>query len=511
MVKNGGEDTVKLKFLSKYDLLYPDTSKVVDVDSVIGNIATVDTSVMSIDTSKQEVFEIEKNRFIQYPDSTRLALIAFFEALQKTAKDGDLIRIVHYGDSQLEGDRISDYIRNKFQLRFGGMGPGIVLPIDISRSRISVRQSESKDWFKYAVFGRTKRHPKGLYGIGCSSYAYSGEYLVKIGEDTTIRKVKFAPGTVDSTHTDSTGKAIDHGMAVMAEDSFYMDTVITPIYRTETTDASTLRYRTATRSFPRVRSFEQVRLLYAADSAFRLGVHVDGNYKSLAVPAKPIMGIQVLHTDTVRDGVSLSFTGPSPLVYGVALDGKTGVAVDNFPMRGSSGTGYSMINSTLMRRQYLMSNTKLLILQYGINVIPNPQKSYGYYERMFAKELQAIRAANPGLSILVIGPSDMSRKRGGKYVSYPNVPAVRAAMKNAAFANGCAFWDLYEAMGGENSMVSWVTADPPLANKDFTHFNSRGAAYVGEMIYAALVHDYQVYINSKSGKTEATKPLSQAK
>ena len=30
----------------------------------------------------------------------------------------------------------------------------------------------------------------------------------------------------------------------------------------------------------------------------------------------------------------------SPIVYGLALDGEVGVAVDNFPMRGSSGFGF---------------------------------------------------------------------------------------------------------------------------------------------------------------------------
>lgn len=495
---------LELHFLSQHDLLHRDSTVVVDVDSVIADIQTIDTSVVALDTLvNEESFDLSPNRMIQYPDNTRRALANFFESLFKTANEGELIRIVHYGDSQLEGDRISDYLRNKFQLRFGGMGPGIVQPIDISRSRISIRQSESKDWSKFAIFGNTKRHDRGLYGIGCSSYAYTGEYLVKIGEDTVINKVPYAPGSEDSTIIDSLKMEVDQSKAVMATDSFYLDTIITPIYKTETTETSYLRYRVAKHSFPKVRQFEQVRLLYASDNAFKVYTQVDGQKKAIAVPEASIMGISSIFTDTVRQQVLLSFTGPSPLIYGVALDGKEGVAVDNFPMRGSSGTGYSMINHTLLRQQYTKTNTKLLILQYGINVIPNPQKSYGYYERMFSRELKALKAANPDLSILIIGPSDMSRKRGGKYVSYPNVHLVRDAMKNAAFANDCAFWDLYEAMGGENSMVSWVTADPALANKDFTHFNSRGAAYVGEMIYAALVNDYQEYVKAKNSSSTA--------
>ena len=66
-------------------------------------------------------------------------------------------------------------------------------------------------------------------------------------------------------------------------------------------------------------------------------------------------------------------------------------------------------------------------------------------------------------------------------------------MKNAAFENGCAFWDLYENMGGKNAMKSWVERTPPLAAKDYTHFNPKGAEYIGELLFNALLNDYKNY------------------
>jgi lysophospholipase L1-like esterase len=200
-----------------------------------------------------------------------------------------------------------------------------------------------------------------------------------------------------------------------------------------------------------------------------------------------------LYNGQVSSEVQLKFNGPSPTVWGVLLDGETGVAVDNFPMRGSSGTGYATINRSGYSKQMTLVNAKLVVMQYGINVVPNPVKSYKFYERMFSSELRAIKAANPDISILVIGPSDMSRKRAGEYESYPNIEKIRDAMRNAAFDNGCAFWDLYTAMGGKNSMVSWVQNEPPLASKDYTHFNSRGARYIGEMLYNAIMSDYSAW------------------
>jgi hypothetical protein len=42
--------------------------------------------------------------------------------------------------------------------------------------------------------------------------------------------------------------------------------------------------------------------------------------------------------------------------------------------------------------------------------------------------------------------------------------------KKAAFKSGAAFWDMYKAMGGENSMPSWVFAEPAGIER-FVHFN----------------------------------------
>ena len=48
-------------------------------------------------------------------------------------------------------------------------------------------------------------------------------------------------------------------------------------------------------------------------------------------------------------------------------------------------------------------------------------------------------------------------------------------------------------MGGKNSMPSWVNAAPPMAAKDFTHLSPRGARIVSEMIYNALILEYNNY------------------
>ena len=102
----------------------------------------------------------------------------------------------------------------------------------------------------------------------------------------------------------------------------------------------------------------------------------------------------------------------------------------------------------------------------------------------------------PDLSIIVIGVADMSVREKDYYVTYPNLEHIRDALREAAFRADCAFWDMYSAMGGRNSMPSWVFAQPSLASSDFVHFNERGARVLAEMFYNAFMHDYIAYVRS---------------
>jgi lysophospholipase L1-like esterase len=91
----------------------------------------------------------------------------------------------------------------------------------------------------------------------------------------------------------------------------------------------------------------------------------------------------------------------------------------------------------------------------------------------------------------------MSIKEGEHYVTRPYLEEVRDAMKANSLAQGAVFWDMYEAMGGRNSMVSWVNAEPPLAATDYIHFSPQGAKKVGELFYTALINDFAAFYSSK--------------
>ena len=121
------------------------------------------------------------------------------------------------------------------------------------------------------------------------------------------------------------------------------------------------------------------------------------------------------------------------------------------------------------------------------------QEAIDRYGRWFTSQINRLKLSCPDAAFIVIGPSDMSTKIKDKYVTYEHLPAVVEALRNAALSTGCGFWDMYNAMGGYNSMPSWVNAEPELARPDYVHFSTRGARLISNMFYNALLLEYNNY------------------
>ena len=94
----------------------------------------------------------------------------------------------------------------------------------------------------------------------------------------------------------------------------------------------------------------------------------------------------------------------------------------------------------------------------------------------------------------LLEPVDAERRSGSMGLPRshpdPSVPRLLVAQRQLAQANHAAFWNLFEAMGGENAMVSWVEESPALANKDYTHVNQRGAHRIAGLLFGYLMQQY---------------------
>ncbi|HBS87063.1 MAG: hypothetical protein A2W91_02490 [Bacteroidetes bacterium GWF2_38_335] len=434
----------------------------VDMDKLDEEERYIVNSDNTIDTVKIIVDEqIKVVQKFQYANDDPSVLYSFFEELLGM-KDGGDVRVIHYGDSQIEGDRITDFLRTKMQGRFGGTGPGMVPAKPANNISASIKQSSSDNWKRYTVFGKadtTLGHKK--YG----SLGAFGRFAPVIRKNDTLR--------------------------------IYSDT--NAVYE------GWLRFDKSSAAYASNRIFSKVKMFYGNNTKPVTAGLYNGEelIEEITLLANNTLNLAEWDIPADANPISIKFSGKdSPDIYGISFEGQNGFAMDNVPMRGSSGLDFTRMDMTFLANMYRLLNVKLLILEFGVNIVPNVTDSYGFYEKWFLEQLKALKRINPGMAIIVIGVSDMSRKNGEYYESYPNVPLIRDAQRNAAFKAGCAFWDMYEAMGGENSMYSWATADPPLAGKDFTHFNPRGARIIAQMFYNAFLLEYNNYLK---GLTEKSK------
>ena len=437
--------------IGKYTLRWPTLAEALDLTSEGMKELTSDSLLAAIDTTaliptdsviQQDTFVV-KDSVPKKPQpiipevnvvntDSRAYMAAFYAALDSASTQP--VRVVHYGDSQIEEDRITNVLRERWQKQYGGGGVGL-LPLHQTIPTRTIRQ-----WLSInGVVQTAQQGPKRylVYGLRSMRLADSDDYGV-MGQVAVM----------DST-------------LVAGSEDIVMN--IEPIDKK----------RKPHNYFNRVRLLTSLpdSLLVLPDSTTHYQLHLQGKKN----------------------------------VYGVSLETPTGVIVDNIPMRGCSGTIFTKIDSTQLSDFYRETNTRLIILQFGGNMIPqteNPSTISGYVRSTLRQQIRYIRACAPRASILFIGPSDMSTRIDGEMTTYPLVPYMDKLLKKMAEEEQIAYWSMYDAMGGKNSMVHWVEVG--LAGSDYVHFTRAGANNIGKKLYNWI----DSWKKEQKTKSQAQQPTS---
>ena len=352
-------------------------------------------------------------------------LRAFFHAL--TASTNHKIRIAHFGDSLILGDIITEYLRFNLQQKFGGGGVGM-LPIvsDDYRMRRTTLESFSNDWsFGSIVSGNRNQYPLGINGT------------------VSIPR----PGS-------------------------WVEYEATSVFKTTS-------------------SFEIVKIFYSnADQTSTIQYSINGGPPTTSTLKDGIdVNQMVIDCNTRATKIKIKFiSGKQPFFYGVSLEAKgNGVIVDNFPLRGNSGVSLLDIQENTMQQFNKYLSYDLIILNYGANVyFPNPA-GFTLYENKMSEVINQFEQAFPNAGILLVSVGDKTIKRGSNFITNPDVQLLLDTQKKIVNKTGIAFWNMWEAMGGLNSMNEWVNAAPPLALRDYSHFNNDGGERIAELLFEALL------------------------
>lgn len=193
----------------------------------------------------------------------------------------------------------------------------------------------------------------------------------------------------------------------------------------------------------------------------------------------------------------------SALFYGVAMDAERGICVDNFSLRGSSGLSLRGIPVPMLREFNAQRTYDLIVLEYGLNVATPRGKNYDKYKAGMLTVVEHLKNCFPDAGILIISVGDREYKtETGELRTMPGVKNLIRYQQAIAAESSVAFWNMYEAMGGEGSMAKMVHAKPSMANYDYTHINFRGGEHLAKLLYETLIYGKQQYDRRQQYETE---------
>ncbi len=440
--------------MTKENLWTPFKQEKKDITKIVAKIDTSNIEstprIKHVNTSGAELgapsggqLSEESSTAIILNETGRESLYKFFQLLETAAVNKKKIHILHYGDSQIEGDRMTAYIRQRIQNQFGGTGPGLIPAMNVY-STITFQQSYSPNFVRYTCFGGNKLKNRKYGALGSAARFTADMDSAAIHSKTSIEEawIEIAPGK------SAYSRAKEFNVVKMYYTSCFRDCEI--------------------------KVYQNGKLIHE-DSLIK-----DGNFHALDLSFASTPG-----------KLKYVFSSPvSPTILGFSLEGNYGIQVSNIGMRGSSGTILSSIDQNLMGRMYNELNTQLIILQFGGNSVPafRDSSSVRYYAKSIKGQISALKKLRPNAAVLFIGPSDMSKLNNGIFQTYPLLPYCVSQLKKTVMECGAGYWDLFAAMGGENSMPSWV--EKGYAGKDYIHFSSQGASIASQLFFEAFGAEY---------------------
>lgn len=368
---------------------------------------------------------------VDYSDSTSRGMSHFYQILDSVGKIGRPVRIAVFGDSFIEGDIFTADLRKLFQNRFGGCGVGYV---NITSN--------------IAGFRPTVRH------------RFSG-WISKTAADSIYDRSKLG---LNSAYFMSQGKG---SWVELAGTSYYSS-------NTDSAECSAIYFESmqdSTDIYCSLNNSEPFRKVSSGRGLKKLSV--EGNIRSV----KWITG------DSCR-----------ALYYGVTMESRHGIIVDNLSLRGSGGYNLLSVPESRLRDFARLREYDLIILQYGLNVATRYGKKYDKYYDAMSSAVKKMKRCFPESSILVVSVGDrMMKDEDGNLVTMPGVRNLVKYQEAIAADNSVAYWNMYELFKSLGGIEAFVNARPSMANLDYTHINFRGGARLAECFFDAIVYGKDTY------------------
>lgn len=367
-------------------------------------------------------------------DTVSPALQRFNEKLIALSEGKNVkIRIAWFGDSQIEGDFITQDIREQLQNYFGAQkGVGYVPISSVSSdfrrtAKVFTTGDVATDNFK------KQDHNAGLFFSGYSFFSNN----LDIDFRDNVRK----------NSTQITQKWLLYGKG----------------------DSISVKINDSVRKYPANKEFNRVLVGSGASNKAKFTV------SSKKTP-----------------------------IFGLSSEPQSGIVLDNFSFRGITGVELKKLNSNLLAELSQSGYYDLIVFQYGVNLLFKPNDTnYDYYYRGMRPVLKKFKNNMPNTEFLLFSCSDRAFNYDGTWKTAVGIDSLIQTQARLAYDNDIPFYNFYKSIGGNGTIVKWADSTVQYANKDYIHFNFRGAKAVSKTIFTAIINDYNKALKLK----QAHKPI----
>lgn len=362
----------------------------------------------------------------------RTALDPFFVALDAVDKEeeGSHATVVTLGNSLIASDHVTDVVRARLTRRFGDGGRGFLLPDRLSK-----------------VAGRRVRTGRGTDGWEIHTFAQKPPARDEFG---------FTGSMHESTQTGD--RIVWKLRGSVRGRLFYLDHPDNPGFVVEADGRPVARVgkSSATEAEDKILELELER------------------------------GVKTL---------TLKAAGPGVVLYGAAIAReKPGVVWDTIGVPASDSAMYVATDEGIFGRQLAAREPSLVVVMVGGNEIRSLAYNWVTVDdvrRDYGALIDRVKKSVPDAACLAVAPIDAARATaaGAELTTRREVIDVVNLEREIALEKGCAFFDLFGAMGGEGSLQRFHRRG--LVNDDLVHPKGAGGDVLGNLIADALLTSYR--------------------
>ncbi|MEI6851669.1 MAG: LysM peptidoglycan-binding domain-containing protein [Bacteroidota bacterium] len=363
------------------------------------------------------------------------AVDSFFTKLSLTPKRK--LKILQIGDSHLQADFPSGYIRERMQQLFGYGGRGLIFP--------------------YKSAGTHSAYDYKTYSYGRWDYTRN-----------TQREAVYDMGLIGATihTTDSTA-----GFKIVFHEGFIRDNFTQiKLYCKLDSLSFDVKVKTSSGSIPLYLSCHD----YTSDKPYIL----------ISLP-RPSDTIEVMVNKTDKKQKFFE-------CYGLMVESGTDNGV-LYCSTGINGAGYrSLLKQRIFEKQLAEFKPDLIIIDMGANDFYAGAFNAVEMENNLVKIIDMIQRSSPSTAILISNSQDIFYRHRR---SIPQCKDFMEMTRRVAAYRKCAFYDYYDIAGGGGSMAQWYKRG--LSKPDKIHLTTQGYYTRGELYLNAMLNSYAAWLLKK--------------